>query len=288
MKMRTSIILVVVLLTGLLSLAGVAAADDCKGDNANFAACHFGDYFTVTYLQNGQNGQVAGHFTTEVFGYAAAHLTERTYMTRSETDSYYTDLYFTGKHHRSEKNGRPVDDWYTTWHVMIYDKATNELLAAGDFYRAGVVAEFDAVLPFVPGGEPGAGQPTATTVNTAPDPAASSDDEAAAPETTANVQVTPYTAGWTPTIVALGSVPECLVRATYTVRLREAPTTTAPIMDVVPFRTSMPADMRTADDAWMRAYFVGESGGGKLGWISTDYLDQSESCDDIAQAAPVG
>ena len=88
-----------------------------------------------------------------------------------------------------------------------------------------------------------------------------------------------------PNIIQGGTVNECLVRNTYAVRMRTAPSLSAPVLDRVPFDTSMPSDLRTVDDRWYRAFFVSEGGVGRLGWISADYLEPSEACADISAVA---
>lgn len=272
MKKRISTLLVAALLIVLLGAVGVASADDCTGDFATFQVCFDAEagYFNVIYLKSDLQGQMAGEFPMDVFPYAASFLEENTFMTTSVGDGLYSELYFTGK------SQRPQGDWYTTWTAVIFDANGNPLVY-GEFYRSGVVAEPDATLPFALG----SAMPSAV----APAAAAGTGGTAVV---TANVPTTPYTEGWEPTIVMPGTVQECLVRSTYTVRLRQAPTTAAPILDSVPFGTSMPADLRTADDEWVRAYYVGEGGLGQLGWVSADYVDQSDACGDIALAAPIG
>ncbi|MBN2469459.1 MAG: hypothetical protein JXN59_01950, partial [Anaerolineae bacterium] len=79
-----------------------------------------------------------------------------------------------------------------------------------------------------------------------------------------------------------------LVRSTYTVRMRQAPSTGAAVLDRVPYDTSMPADLVTTDGQWVRAFFVGEGGTPHLGWIFARYLDLSEACEGLAAAAPLG
>ncbi|MFC1960037.1 SH3 domain-containing protein [Chloroflexota bacterium] len=277
MKKRISATLVVALLVALLSMVGMAAAEDCTGDLATFQACFHGDTFTVMLLKSDLQGQMAGEFTTAMFPYAAANFaeSENVYMTSATGDELYTDLYYTGKIHQADGS------WVTTWTAVIHD-ANGTPLVYGAFERKNVYADASATLPFVPGSRPvpGAGEvEVVETMEIGGEPAA---------VVAAGVQTVPYGEDWEPTIVVAGTVQECLVRSNYTVRLRQAPTTAAPILDSVPFDSSMPSDMRTVDDEWVRVYYVGEGGVGQLGWVSADYVDQSEACRNIALAAPIG
>jgi hypothetical protein len=84
------------------------------------------------------------------------------------------------------------------------------------------------------------------------------------------------------TIVQGGSVGTCLVRTTFTVRMRAMPSDSAPVMESVPFQSSMPADLTTSDGAWVRANYLGS-----LGWINSRYLSLSEACAGLGAINPL-
>ena len=78
------------------------------------------------------------------------------------------------------------------------------------------------------------------------------------------------------TVVRPGTVPECLVRTTYTVRMRVDPISSSPVLETIPYDSAMPADLRTIDDGWIRANYIGT-----LGWVATRYLTESEACEGL-------
>ena len=249
----------------LLTLGGVASAQGpqrCFGDVVNFRACFDeNDNLELLHIDSRGVGIRVGEVPQALFRYAAATYEAEQFVHRfvSPDDGSYVDLYFHGK------RPAPANQYDTFWTAVLYNADGVRLTAQEFQYRAIASAEVVPELAAapVPAGSGGAG----TTVA----PAA------------------PSAAGeYEPVIVTPGTVQECLVRATYTVRMRAAPTTQAAILDNVPYDTSMPADMRTVDGEWVRAFYVGEGGVGKLGWINARYLEQSEACEAVNQTAPYG
>ncbi len=267
--------LMIALLAAALS-AGVAGAqggedqDYCATDVVNYNVCFVrGGDMDIFYIEGGY-GHGIGTIPANFFRYAAAtYEAAPQFVTRVRNDEtgWSAELYFSGK---SPTPGTKVA---TYWTIVIYH-ASGARIAAAD-----VMGEYepDATATFtLPGDTSGARVPVAAAAAAGP------------ATTTTTVPAVPYDGTFELNVVSPGTVEECLVRTTYTVRLREAPTTAAPILDSVPYNTSMPADYRTADGQWVRAYYVGEGGVGQLGWLYSRYLFQSEACENLTTVSPVG
>ncbi len=265
MKRRLFVVLIVALtLTALTGAASAQQAGSCFGDPSRVWICYLsGLALDVTRVDSNGVGVHIGTFPGEVFPYAAANLDSPTYMTRiTGGDGSAADLYFTGK--------IPLGDggYNTTWSIVVFAPGGGHW-ASQDFSRRASPAA--VTLPFTPSAAPASGR---------------TGGAAAAPAPYTGTTVT-YSGEYEPAIVQQGSVAECLVRNTFTVRMREAPSTTAPIVGLVPYNTSMPADMKTADGGWVRSFFVGEGGVGHLGWVSASYLNLSDACAGLTLVAPI-
>jgi len=259
--MKNRLLLVSILVVGLLALvAGTAAAQDrCWGDVINYRACFVGGDLRITRIEANGQGYDLGVVPHSVFAYAAASYDSARYVGRltAPRDGAYVDLYYSYK--------TPSGSTFQTfWEMSVYNAAGVHLATASFDQNT----EADASVP-------------PAFASAAPAPAGS------APAATTTVVGAAYSSDWEPAIVQPGSVNECLVRNTFTVRMRVAPTTIAPVLDRVPFDTAMPSDLRTTDGAWYRAFFVSEGGVGRLGWIDADYLSVSEACAEIGAVAPL-
>ncbi len=257
----------------LVFSAGIVGAQgSCYGDTVNVLACFVRDGdLEITHVDGGGTGRLVGVVPGGYFPYAAATLEQAPQLVVrlvSPEDGSIGELYFSGK---SPTDGPGVQMF---WTLVIYTENGVRLVAL-DFMEE---VQPDATSTFE---LPGAAA--------MPAPAAGGGaTSGGATTTTTTVNAVPYSGQYEPVVVAPGSVENCLVRSTYTVRMREAPTTASPIQDSVPYDTSMPADFITADGNWIRAFYVGEGGVGRLGWIYSRYLFQSEACEGLAQSAPIG
>ncbi|GEM_PF-2840215 len=258
-----ALVFAAVLALGLTT--GVSHAQDrCFGDVVNYLACFQSGDLRIWHIDGTGQGHEVGVLPAGLFRYAAAAYEAPQLVTRlvSPEDGSAVDVYFTGKLQLNP------DLYETTWSLVIYD-ANGTALATAEFAE-NASPSMDAVPSFasVPAGG-GAGESGSTS---APAP----------------ILAAPYSGEFEPVIVEPGTVQECLVRTTYSVRMREAPTTASPILDTVPYNTSMPSDLHTVDGQWARAFYVGEGGVGHLGWIYTRYLDLSEACENTAGVLPLG
>lgn len=260
----------------VLSAGMISAQGDCVGDTVNVLACFVrGGDFEITHIDGSGTGRLIGVIPSGFFPYAAATFEQAPQLgvrLVSPEDGSVGELYFSGK---SPIAGSSSVQMF--WTLVVY--ADNGVrLTAVDFQRP---TEPNAASTFelpgsasAPAPVAGGGSPSSGGGSTTP--------------TTTTVSAVPYSGQYTPVVVTPGTVENCLTRTTYTVRMREAPTTAAPILDNVPFDTSMPADFITADGQWLRTFYVGEGGVGRLGWIYSRYLFQSEACDGLARTAPIG
>jgi hypothetical protein len=272
MKKRLLLITALALMLTTVLVGTAAAQGGCFGDVVNYLACFVdNDDLEILRINSEGNGVLIGEIPVEIYGYAAANYEGNQFVNRlvSPEDGSYIELYFTGKQMVS------ANTYETTWSFVVYD-ANGTALSIGEYAREAAPT-------------PGVMVPFASAPAAAPAaPAASSDSATTTTTTTTGSMDAPYSGAYEPVIVQAGTVENCLVRNTYTVRMREAPTTQAPILDKVPYDTSMPADLITSDGLWVRAFFVGEGGEGRLGWISERYLALSEACEGLSVAAPVG
>jgi hypothetical protein len=259
MKKLVLAVFTLALLGVLLTTGAVLAQEPCFGDVTNYRACFVDDGLEITRIAEDGRGHQLGVVPTSVFEYAAASYDEARYVGRltSPRDGSYVDLYFSYKVPQGQ-------GFMTHWEMTLYNAAGVRL--SGGSFEAGAAAD--------------ASNPPRFIMPAAP-------DEDGETSTTTLAPAAPVGIEYEPTIVTGGTVNECLVRNTYTVRMRTAPTTGSAVLDNVPYDTSMPSDVRTTDGEWYRAFFVAEGGVGRLGWIAADYLEVSEACEDIAQAAPV-
>ncbi|MBN1963621.1 MAG: SH3 domain-containing protein [Anaerolineae bacterium] len=252
-----------------------AQGDNCFGDVVSFQACFDTDRnMTVTYIAPDAQGYYMGVVPGSVFRYAAANMAGNSYVGSllEEETGAYMDLYFVDKMQINET------EWATMWTMLIYN-ADGEEVSRYDFTE-NAIADPAAPPPSLEGNQPSAPPAGGGEV------AAGEGEEGGGEMVVGGVG---YSGGeFEPIVVQPGTVEECMVRSTYTVRLRNAPTTAGGILDSVPFGTSMPSDMVTVDGEWSRVYYVGEGGTGQLGWVFNRYLEMSEACADIDQVAPIG
>ncbi len=242
-----------------VAIAGPASAQggECFGDVVYFRACFLeGHRLQVLRIENGRGIEV-GIIPGEVYPYAAAYFDSARLIYTISADGYAAELYFTGK------TPAPANGYDTTWTLVFYGPAGP--LSRAEFTRR-TAADPTVTLPTpIP-----VGGRRVTGTGAAPQP----------------VDV-PVVGPFEPSIIRPGSASTCLVHANYTVRMRQAPSTGAAVLERVPYGTSMPADMRTSDGQWVRAFFVGEGGVGRLGWVFASYLDLSAACEDITIVAPL-
>lgn len=257
MKTRYFVVLVVLalLVTGLVGTVS-AQEGTCIAQGIYFQACFVADNQLEVLRIDGGQGERMGFIPGEVYAYAAANLNSpQVVYTLTDSAGYAATLYFTGK------QLAPVNGYDTTW-TLVYAGPAGELARVDYTKRA--AADSSVSLPF--------SVPSA--------PASSAGD--AAPV------AVPVVGEYEPSIVQGGSIDNCLVRSTYTVRMRTAPSTGAAVLDRVPYDTSMPADMITTDGQWVRSFFVSEGGVGRLGWVFARYLDISEACEGLTTVMPLG
>ncbi len=243
----------------LTAFTGPANAQDgnCFGDVVYFRACFLeGHRLQVLRIENGRGIEV-GIIPGEVYPYAAAYYDSAQLIYTISADGYAAELYFTGK------TPAPANGYDTTWTLVFYGPA-------GPLSRAEFTRRTAA--------DPGISLPAPQRVG--------GRRTAGAAASPAPVDV-PVVGAFEPSIIRPGSVSSCLVRSMYTVRMRQAPSTGAAVLDRVPYGTSMPADMQTSDGQWVRAFFVGEGGVGRLGWVFASYLDLSDACANITVVAPL-
>lgn len=234
-----------------------AQGGNCFGDVVYFRACFLeGHRLQVLRIENGRGIEV-GIIPGEVYPYAAAYYDSAQLIYTISADGYAAELYFTGK------MPAPANGYDTTWTLVFYGPA-GPLSRAEFTRRTAADPGISLPAPMPVGGRRTAGA-------------------AASP---APVDV-PVVGAFEPSIIRPGSVSNCLVRSMYTVRMRQAPSTGAAVLDRVPYGTSMPADMQTSDGQWVRAFFVGEGGVGRLGWVFASYLDLSDACANITVVAPL-
>lgn len=274
-RLNTALTPVLVLVLALMAvLAGPVGAqgDNCFGDVVTFQAC-FDDTrnMTVIYIDTDATGYEMGIVPGTVFQYAAANMGANTYVGSliEEETGGYMDLYYVDKTQVNET------EYATMWTMLFYDADGTER-ARYDFTE-NAVADPAAPPPSLEGSQPASPPPAGGEATM------TEDGEAVV------VGGVGYEGGeFEPIVFAAGTVEECMVRSTYTVRLRSAPTTASAILDNVPFGTSMPSDMVTVDEEWSRVFYVGEGGEGQLGWIFNRYLELSEACGEIDRVLPVG
>ena len=258
---RQRILLILAVLTLLVAglVVPVASAQEgtCIAQGVYFQACWVADNQLEILRIDGGQGNRMGVIPGEIYAYAATNLTSPQLLyTLSDGSGYSLEVYFTGK------QMAPVNGYDTTWTLVYYGPAGQ--LTRTDYTKR-AAADPTVSLSFAAAARPVSG-----------------DSAASAPASV------PVTGVYEPSIVQGGTVENCLVRSTYTVRMRQAPTTGSVLMDRVPYDTSMPADLITTDGQWVRAFFVAEGGVGKLGWIFARYLDLSEACDGLATVMPLG
>lgn len=257
--MKTRYFMTLAILALLVTgLAGTVSAQEgtCIAQGIYFQACFVeGNQLEVLRIEGGK-GERMGFIPGEVYPYAAANLTSpQLVYTLTDNTGYSAALYFTGK------QLAPVNGYDTTW-TLIYSGPAGELTRIDYAKRA--AADPTVSLPF---------SPAAAPVSSAGDPAPAA---------------VPVVGEYEPSIVQGGTVDNCLVRSTYTVRMRTAPTTGSAVLDRVPYDTSMPADLITTDGQWVRSFFVAEGGVGRLGWVFARYLDLSDACEGLTTVMPLG
>ena len=259
MKKRLVAAVGLVVLLAAVMVGSAAAQGGCFDDVVNFQACYVNGGLRIVHIGPDGKGYEVGTLPDTLFRYAAAVYENNHYAGRitSPHDGSFVDLYYGYK----LASGSGFMEY---WDFTIYNAGGTPLTTA----HFQIAADADAsVAPALSGG----GQ----TASAGAAPAA--------------VQVVPAgpVGSYEPNIIRGGTVNECLVRNTYAVRMRTAPSLSAPVLDRVPYDTSMPSDLRTVDDRWYRAFFVSEGGVGRLGWISADYLEVSDACADISAVSPL-
>ncbi len=259
MNNRALAILFVALLASVWSGPAIAQESNCFTDVVNYLACYEENYdLRIWRIDSDGEGVELGVISGNIYPYAAAVYSQPQLVTRVVGPSgYYVEMHFTGKQ-LADVNG-----YDTTWTMIMFDPAGNALSLREFTRRTHADASVGGGFAVAATGTSSA----ATTVITGP--------------------VVPFVGEYEPSIIQQGTVAECLVTSTYTVRMRSAPTTGAAVLDRVPYSSAMPADMITADGQWARAFFVGEGGTPNLGWIFTRYLDLSEACEGLTTVAPL-
>ncbi len=252
-------LLILMTLVLLLAAATVTAQEGtCIARGVYYQACYVADNRLEVLRIEGGQGVRMGFVPGEIYPYAAANLNSPQLLyTVDDGSGFSLEVYFTGK------QLAPVNGYDTTWTLVYYGPGGR---LASTEYTKRAAADPTVSLPFAP---------AATRTRTA------------APAASAPAAV-PVVTDYEPTIVQGGTVENCRVRATYTVRMRQAPTTGSAMLDYVPFGTTMPADMITTDGQWVRAFFVGDGGTPHLGWVFARYLDLSDACEEITTVAPLG